>query len=129
MEILVFSLADAPYGISIGRVEAIEHSTQLTFVPKSKEYVAGLINIRGGIVPAVDMTKFLKLNQEIKKEKLILIRNDDQPIALMVEEVDDVIEIDDADIELISAESGDISIINYKGQVITYIGDRILNKI
>lgn len=129
MEILTFKLADEPFGISIAWVEAIEHSAAVTCVPKAKGHIAGLINIRGSIVPAVHMSKLLKLHRNQDTNKLILIRVDDEPIALMVDEVDDVIEIEEDDIKTVSGEYGDFSIVNYNGQVITYISEKELNLI
>lgn len=125
MEILTFRIAEEPFGISIGCVEAIEHITTITYVPKAKEHIAGLINIRGNIVPAIDMSKLLKLNKELARNKLILIRNNEQLIALMVDDVDDVIDISEENVKVISTDTGDFSIINYKDMVITYIVEQL----
>lgn len=129
MEILTFRLAEEPFGISIGCVEAIEHIAPVTYVPKAKEYIAGLINIRGNIVPAVDMSKLLKLDKELVRNKLILIRHNEQPIALMVDDVDDVINISEDNIKTISTDRDNFSIINYQDMVITYIAKQQLNLI
>ncbi len=127
MEVLTFKLADEPFGISIDRVEAIEHLVPVTYVPKAKAYIAGLINIRGDIVPAIDMGTLLNLGKAYENNKLILIRSDDQPIALMVDDVDDVINIEESDIETVSGETGDFSIINYNERVITFISEKQIN--
>lgn len=129
MEILTFRLAEEPFGISIGCVEAIEHFAPVTYVPKAKEHIAGLINIRGKIVPAIDMSKLLKLSKELVWSKLILIRHNEQPFALMVDDVDDVININEESITIVSTSSEDLSIINYQDMVITYIAGSQLNLI
>ncbi|MGE5626964.1 MAG: chemotaxis protein CheW [Solirubrobacterales bacterium] len=129
MEILTFKLGDEPFGISISLVEAIEHMVPITYVPKARSHIAGLINIRGNIVPAIDLSKLFKLSREIENAKLILIRYDNQELGLMVDEVEDVIEINEDDIESISQEAGEFSIINYGDRVITYISEKQINLI
>lgn len=129
MEILTFRLSDGIFGISIECVEAIEHIAPITYIPKAREHIRGLMNIRGNIIPVVDMTKLLKLNKESAKNKLILIRHNNQQIALLVDDVDDVINVNEDNIKTISIDKEKLSIIDYQNITITFIDEEQLNLI
>ena len=58
MQILVFKLGDEEYGVDILQARGIEHLDQgITRVPKAPVFVEGVINLRGEIVPIVDLRK------------------------------------------------------------------------
>lgn len=128
MEILLFRLANETFCISVEYVDAIENMVPVTFVPKAKLHIAGLINIRGSIMPAVDMSKLLELDIALNKNKLILVRYGNSPIALIVDDVDDVISIDNEEGCFMTLSNG-LSVINHNGTIFSYINEPILSKI
>lgn len=129
MEVLLFKLSEEPFAIPIEYVEAIEHMAPLTYVPKAKRYIDGLVNIRGTIIPVVDMAKFLNLDTNMTKDKLVLIRYKSQPMALVVSDVDDVIDIEAKDVEVIENKHEKFSIINFHNMIVTYLCEEVFNKI
>lgn len=129
MEILLFKLAEETFGIPVEYVEAIEHMIPVTYVPKAKQYVEGLVNIRGNIMPAIDISNYLNLNAASSKNILILINNKKQSMALIVDEVDDVVRVDDECIKNIQSENEKLSVFDYQNILVTYIGKEELNKI
>ena len=64
-ELLTFLLAGEEYGVDILRVQEIKGWSTVTSIPNTPEYIRGVINIRGSIVPIIDMR--LRFNIE-KKE-------------------------------------------------------------
>ncbi len=64
-ELLTFVLAGEEYGVDILRVQEIKGWDSVTNIPNTPEYIRGVINIRGSIVPIIDMR--LRFNLE-KKE-------------------------------------------------------------
>lgn len=52
---LTFSLAEEEYGVDILRVQEIKGWTPVTRIPKAPEYIRGVLNLRGEIVPIVDL--------------------------------------------------------------------------
>ena len=64
-ELLTFFLAGEEYGVDILRVQEIKGWDSVTNIPNTPEYIRGVINIRGSIVPIIDMR--LRFNLE-KKE-------------------------------------------------------------
>jgi len=56
---LTFTLADEQYAVDVARVREVISEFQLTVIPRMPEYIKGVINIRGSVVPVVDLrTKF-----------------------------------------------------------------------
>jgi purine-binding chemotaxis protein CheW len=129
MEVLLFSLADEKFCIPLTFVEAIEHTARITPVPKAKKYIVGLVNIRGNIIPVVDMAVHLGLNKMTALNKFILIKNKKHLIAFIADDVDDVINIDDNNIEKVTMDNSKFSLVNHQNVVATLIGQDELDKI
>ena len=52
---IVFKLADESYGIEVDKVRTIERMSPVTRVPKTPPFVKGVINLRGNVVPVIDL--------------------------------------------------------------------------
>ena len=129
METLIFKLAKENFAIPVEYAVSIEHMLPVTYVPKSKQYVEGLANIRGNVVPVIDITKLFMLDRVVSWNNLLLINYNNQSIALVVDEVDDVINIDDESIKTMSSSNSNFSVFEYKNTIVTYLGKEELNKI
>ncbi len=64
-ELLTFFLAGEEYGVEILRVQEIKGWDSVTNIPNTPDYIRGVINIRGSIVPIIDMR--LRFNLEMKE--------------------------------------------------------------
>jgi len=64
-ELLTFFLAGEEYGVDILRVQEIKGWDSVTNIPNTPDYIRGVINIRGSIVPIIDMR--LRFNLEMKE--------------------------------------------------------------
>lgn len=100
-QFVVFELSKEDYGIDILSVKTIEKMTNITRVPKTASYIKGVINLRGEIVPIIDLRE--KLNIE-KKEyndntRIIIVHLNDMDVGLIVDSATQVIEIDNDMIE------------------------------
>lgn len=99
---LTFSLADEFYGVEILTVQEINGLLPITPVPRTPEYIKGVINLRGKISPVIDLR--LKLGVEAReytKKTCIIVVNlvrDGQPLAVGVI-VDSVQEVCDFALE------------------------------
>ena len=60
---VVFKLESEYYGIEIDNVQGIEKVQDFTIVPNAKDYIKGVINLRGEVVPIIDLRK--RFNLEI----------------------------------------------------------------
>lgn len=72
--VISFKLNDELIGIDIKKIIKITKDLDITPVPKTKEYILGVINLRGSIVPVVDLKKMLNLpDKASEKENFILV--------------------------------------------------------
>lgn len=98
-EWLSFSLADSSYAIDILRVIEIRVWEQVTRIPDSEDYVLGLINLRGSIVPIVDLRKRMGLPaREFDQTTVVLILSVETPgenkvVGMVVDAISDVLEL------------------------------------
>lgn len=100
---IIFSLAAKQFGVNIKQIREILSSKKLTLVPESPEYIVGLIDLRGMVVPVVDLQQRLNIkaeaNQQRKENKvIIIIELGDLTAGMMVEEVKEIKEIADQEI-------------------------------
>lgn len=102
---LSFSLAGGEYGVGILKVKEILQYETVTRVPSTPRSVRGVINLRGQVVPVVDLAaKFGLPDTEVSRLTCILIveaRLDGQPavVGVMADAVREVIELGPADVE------------------------------
>ncbi len=98
---LSFSLAAEEYGLDIMKVREIIKMMRMTSVPGTPDYVKGVINLRGKVIPVIDLR--LKLDMpEIEYSKLtaiIVVQVSDTEVGLIVDRVIEVMDISAAQIE------------------------------
>lgn len=88
------------YGIPISNVVQIVQFQEITQIPESLEYMLGIINLRGSIIPVIDVRKrFGKEEQEYTERSCIIVTNiRSHSIGFIVDGVNEVTDIDDKDI-------------------------------
>jgi len=102
---LTFMLGDEEYGLEILRVREIIGLMSITVVPRTPPYVRGVINLRGKIIPVVDLrVKFGMETVEVTEETCIIvvdmILNEEQiEMGILVDKVSEVLDIMGEDIE------------------------------
>lgn len=97
MQIIVFRLNDLYFGLSTEIVEEITERISSTPVPKSPRWIDGLVNLRGDVLTLVNTHNLLEIN-DINEEQCynntIVIQLSENNIALMVDEIVGVTDID-----------------------------------
>lgn len=101
LEFLCFRVSDEIYGINIMDIKEIIKPREVTEVPCAPPFVAGIISLRGTIIPIIDMRSRLALHAEdaTGKERVIVIKNNQSLSGLLVDEVIQVVHIDAQNIE------------------------------
>lgn len=96
-----FRLGDLSFGVEAKQVQEVLFDRQLTRVPLAPPEVRGLLNLRGQIVPALDLRRRLGLPpaQGDRPPMNVVIRLGDGPVSFLVDEIGEVIEVNDADFE------------------------------
>ena len=75
LRIVTFSLGKRAYGIDIMQVKEISSAQRFTYVPNTAAYVRGVFNLRGEIIPIIDMRLFFDLEITGEKSELDITRN------------------------------------------------------
>jgi purine-binding chemotaxis protein CheW len=98
---LTFLVGDGDFGVEISYVTEIIGIQDITGVPSTQSYVKGIINLRGTIVPVIDVRLRFGQSETEYTEKtcIIVVSMDEMSIGLLVDQVQDVLTIDDANIQ------------------------------
>jgi len=99
-EFLTFRLGDETYGIDILQVQEIREIDMVTRIPHVARFVRGVINLRGAIVPVVDLGLMFAFPEPLAVEKAsaIVLNTDRRLVGLVVSSVSDVIGLTDDEI-------------------------------
>jgi purine-binding chemotaxis protein CheW len=100
-EYVIFRLADESYGIDIDHVENIEKHTEITRVPYTKKYIQGIINLRGNIIPVINVRRRFNLEHKDadKDSRIMIINHNDLKVGLLVDASSEVLQIENENIE------------------------------
>ena len=112
-KIVSFSLAGKDYGVNIMNVKEIAKAEKFTFVPNAASYVRGVYNLRGDIIPIVDLRSFFHLPAEKKDdsmENMLILRLEDRVYGTIVDKIDKVVGINSDQIQPPHPIFGDINI-------------------
>ncbi len=103
---LTFLLATEEYAVNILRVQEIKGWTKITVLPNTPEYIQGVINLRGTIVPIIDLRIRFGLEQQsygtttvIVVVKVISSQKRERIMGIIVDAVSDVYDINDTEIQ------------------------------
>lgn len=102
IQYIVIKIDDEQYGINIKFIDNIVRMQQITRVPQVDEYLKGVINIRGEIVPVMSVRMKMGLsNDEITKNSRIIILKTEAGdlVGIIVDQVNQVLTIDANNIE------------------------------
>lgn len=85
------------FGVNVLGVQEVIKFQSMTQVPLASRVVSGLINLRGQIVTAIDLRRRLELGE--REEDIppmnVVVRTDDGPVSLLVDDIGDVLEVSD----------------------------------
>ena len=104
--IATFNLDREEYGVEVRLVQEIRRVGEITLVPRAPDFIRGVINLRGRILPVVDLKKKLALGDvEITKEsRIVVVRLRDRLLGLLVDGASQVLKVPVSRIEPPPAE-------------------------
>lgn len=104
---LTFSLGKEEYGIPIGRVKEIIGMMEITEVPRTPSFIRGVINLRGKIIPLMDLRLKFGLQEKEYTERTCIIvvemmgeERSVQMMGIVVDMVSEVVNIGEGEIEI-----------------------------
>ena len=93
-QLVVFKLGGEEYGVEISQVREIIRKRQITPVPRQPQYVEGVLNVRGTIIPVVNLKKRFGLSADLTTQPhTIIVESGDGLVGLLVEAVKEVIRV------------------------------------
>lgn len=96
LKVIVFSLAHEQYGVEVDKVKTIERIQPMTRVPKTPDFVKGVINLRGVVIPVIDLRGRFGLPEAefTNDSRIIIVAINNMEVGLIVDSASDVVDVD-----------------------------------
>jgi purine-binding chemotaxis protein CheW len=98
---VAFRVAGESYGLSIALISEISKVFDTTPVPRTSDFVIGIGNVRGSVIPIIDLARRLRLKSHVpdRDARILIVRHEDELYGLLVDEVLYVVTIAPEDLE------------------------------
>lgn len=95
LQLVSFKVGEAEFGVDILRVQEINKMMELTVVPNTPSFVEGVVNLRGRIIPVINLRSRLGLETKAydTETRIIVVDLHDKTIGFIVDEVKEVLRI------------------------------------
>jgi len=95
LQLVSFKIGEAEFGVDILRVQEINKMMDLTIVPNTPPFVEGVVNLRGRIIPVINLRSRLglELKEYDSETRIIVVDLHDKTIGFIVDEVKEVLRI------------------------------------
>lgn len=100
-QLVVFGLGKEEYGVDIIEVQEIVRLQEITQVPNAPDFVEGIINLRGKVIPLIDLRKRFGFaaGEHSADTRIIVISISDSLVGIIVDSVSEVLRLNDEDME------------------------------
>ena len=111
LKLIIFKLGREEYGMDILRVQEIKRMMGITRVPSTPTFIRGVINLRGSVLPVIDLRTRLGLaeNDLTEAARIIVVLVNDGIVGFIVDEVVEVTTISTQDVESAQTLSSGLS--------------------
>lgn len=94
-QLVIFDLAEETYGVDIGSVREIIRIQEITKVPRTPEFVEGVINLRGKVIPVIALRKRFRFHQAeaTKDTRIVVVDIGGTDIGVVVDAVTEVLRL------------------------------------
>jgi purine-binding chemotaxis protein CheW len=101
LQVVGFRIGDETFGVRIGSVREIVRVPEITTVPNAQDTIEGVINLRGKIIPVIDLRKRFGQTQIVsdKKNRILVVELDGKLVGLIVNSASEVLKIAPSEIE------------------------------
>ncbi|WP_373229571.1 chemotaxis protein CheW [Cohnella sp.] len=95
LKVIVFTLAHEEYGIEVDRIRTIERMCPITRVPKTPDFVKGVINLRGIVIPVIDLRGRFGLPETdlTDNSRIVIVAANDLEVGFIVDSANDVMDV------------------------------------
>lgn len=100
-QLVVFDLAAESYGVDISTVRETIRMQEVTRMPRTREYVEGVINLRGKVTPVVGLRKRFALDDggESQHQRIVVVDTGERSMGFVVDAVSEVLRVPAGSIE------------------------------
>lgn len=101
LQVVAFKLAQEEYAVEILNVQEIIRILDITRVPRAPFFIEGVINLRGNVIPVIDLRKRLGLSNRTNSEntRIIITKLEEVTVGMVVDSVSEVLRIPTTGIE------------------------------
>lgn len=95
VKVIVFQLKDEEYGVEVDQVRSIERMQHITRVPRTPDFVKGVINLRGVVTPIIELRKRFGIEETESSDstRIIIVSVGNMEVGLIVDAANDVVDI------------------------------------
>lgn len=125
-QLVVFELSNELYGINIAMVESIIKMQAITKLPQTPAYVKGVTNLRGSVLPVIDLRTRFALNEkeDSRQTRIMIVTLGSVKAGIIVDGVSEVLRVSDESIEPLPPMVNSVDSIFLKG--IVRLEDRLI---
>lgn len=92
--LVVFQLGDEEYGLAVERVREVVKADRITRVPGAPPYVRGVINLRGRVVPVIDLRQRLGLGAaSVERARIMVVEDGQALVGMLVDRASEVLRL------------------------------------
>lgn len=95
LQLVTFHVGDEEFGVEILEVREINRMMEITRVPHAPDFVEGVINLRGQVIPVVDLRKRFGLQavERDKSARIVVVELGDRVVGFLVDSVNEVLRV------------------------------------
>lgn len=95
LQLVTFSIGEEEFGVDILKVQEIIRTMEITKVPRAQDFVEGVINLRGKVIPIIDLRRRFALDskEHDKHTRIIVIEINNMIVGFVVDSVSEVLRI------------------------------------
>ena len=101
LQLVIFRLSSEEYGLPITKVQEINRVVPVTKLPQTPSFMEGIINLRGRVIPVIDLRKRFGLTEAAHTDdtRIIIVEVDGQTVGATVDAVTEVVRIPSAQVD------------------------------
>ena len=95
LQVVTFALGSEEYGVDIAQVQEINRMVTITHVPRAPQFMEGVINLRGQLIPIIDLrSRFgMERSERTKNTRIVVTEIGSKRIGMVVDSVSEVLRI------------------------------------
>lgn len=100
-QLVTFKIDREEYAIQINSVQEITRMTEITRIPRAPYFIDGIVNLRGNIIPALDLRKLFEMDEKeiTDSTRIIIVDLDNKKTGIIIDEVSEVLRFEKSLIE------------------------------